>query len=462
MIFSSVDMRTYVAAVALAASISVPSRSHALDDSDLVTQCVARVSCAAETPDKEKHEVATQWADFMLGIMRRTQGFTPPVVSRALAYSAIALYESLVPSLPEHKSLSGRLIDMPPMPKPEPDRQYYWPAVANAALAAIFSDIVAQSPVDAKNMPAIEEFRKKIADAYANETAARTIRRSEKYGRDVARAVYAWSMGDGAHEAHIHNFPSNYSIPKGEGMWEPTTPRLYPALQPFWGEKRPFVLKNSEELACGLPTPVPYSADPKSEFYAEAKEVYDAGESMTKERRDIAQFWNDAPRYSYTPPGHIFSILTQLLRQKDASLMFAADAYAKVSVALADAFVGCWAEKYRYNVIRPVTYIKRFIDKDWAALLSTPPFPEYPSGHSVQTGAATVVLISLFGEKYPFTDHSYDHMGYAPRSFSSFKEMEREVGISRLYGGIHYRASIERGIKQGECIGDKALKAFRQ
>ena len=448
----------------LAAIVTLrPSLSYGLDNSDLVTQCVSRTTVAAEKASDATHEVATKWGDFMLDIMQDTQGFTPPVMSRVLAYTSIALYESVVPSDNRLQSFAGRLIDMPPMPKPAHDRQYYWPAVANGALASIFADLIAQSPYDEKNMAAIKRFKKEIAHVHHSRgISARTLRRSEKFGLDIARAVYTWSMSDGAHEAHINNFPPHYSIPKGYGLWEPTSPRLYPALQPYWGEKRTFVLNGSEELTCGLPPAIEYSEDKESEFYAEAKEVYDTVNNLTEEQLAIAIFWEDNPRRTSTPAGHSFSILTQLLRKERASLMFAAEAYAKTAIALADSFVGCWQEKYRWNVIRPVTYIKRHIDKKWATAVSTPPFPEYPSGHSVQTGAVTTILEDLFGKEYTFTDHTHDRLNYKPRTFTSFKQMGDETAMSRLYGGIHYRAAIEKGIDQGRCIGKKVLDRLKR
>jgi hypothetical protein len=88
---------------------------------------------------------------------------------------------------------------------------------------------------------------------------------------------------------------------------------------------------------------------------------------------------------------------------------------------------------------------------------SPPPFPEYTSGHSVQSSAAALVLTDLFGERYAFTDNTNDYLGFAPRSFGSFAEAAEEAARSRLYGGIHYRAAIEQGLLQGRCVGEHVL-----
>jgi membrane-associated phospholipid phosphatase len=143
------------------------------------------------------------------------------------------------------------------------------------------------------------------------------------------------------------------------------------------------------------------------------------------------------------------------LKQEDATLALSAEAYARMGIAVSDAFIGCWKAKYVFNLIRPVTYIQNLIDEDWMPIVNTPPFPEYPSGHSVQTGAAASVLAGLFSEDYHFVDYTHDDLGLASRPFTSFTEMADEAALSRLYGGIHYRSAIELGLEQGSCIGQR-------
>jgi hypothetical protein len=134
----------------------------------------------------------------------------------------------------------------------------------------------------------------------------------------------------------------------------------------------------------------------------------------------------------------------------------AAEAYAKAGLAVADVFISCWHSKYTYHLLRPITYIQQHLDAGWGNPLpvTTPPFPEYSSGHSVQTGAFAHVLLDLFGD-FGFTDHTHDGRGLAPRAFSSCLAMAEEAAISRLYGDIHFRSAIERGIEQGQRIGAK-------
>jgi hypothetical protein len=221
-------------------------------------------------------------------------------------------------------------------------------------------------------------------------------------------------------------------------------------MQPSWGDNRPLALLNVESCAPGAPTP--YSEHPQSAFFGQARQVYGTVNNLTPEQQAIALFWSDDPGVTVTPPGHSISVATQVLRLESASLMLAAETFAKVGMAVCDAFIACFKTKYIYNVIRPVTYIRRLIDPAWMPLLNTPPFPEYTSGHSVQSGAAFAVLANLFGDSYSFVDHANDSRGLAPRRFDSFTAAADEAGISRLYGGIHYSSAIERGLAQGRCI----------
>jgi hypothetical protein len=160
---------------------------------------------------------------------------------------------------------------------------------------------------------------------------------------------------------------------------------------------------------------------------------------------------------SPTPPGHWISIAMQVLDNEEAPLDRNVDVMARLGITVADAFIGCWDAKFKYDLVRPVTYIKRNIDKKWETLLITPPFPEYPSGHSTQSGAAATVLTAVFGENYAFEDRTHEADGLIPRKYASFWTAAEEAGISRLYGGIHYRAAIVEGLQQGRCIGAYAV-----
>ena len=151
-----------------------------------------------------------------------------------------------------------------------------------------------------------------------------------------------------------------------------------------------------------------------------------------------------------------------LAQEDDLPLTVAAEAYARVGLAMGDAFIGCWKVKYTYNLIRPISYIQQYIDDQWTSLLGTPPFPTYASGHSTSSGAAATVLTDLFGAR-SFTDWTHTVRGLPPRFFDSFEDAAQEAADSRLYGGIHYRFDNEEGLAHGQRIGQLILDrvAFR-
>jgi hypothetical protein len=381
-----------------------------------------------------------------LALIQATPGYSPPVASRAIGYAGVTLYEAIVGGMPEHRSLAGLLSGLPALPASGRNAAYDWPLVANAALAEVLRALFPGAPAERRN--ALE-----ILEASYVATAPRGIReRSIEHGRAIARAVFAWSTADGGHEGYLRNFPSGYVPPVGPGLWERTPPGFQPALQPSWGDNRTFL---RAPAACDPGPPPPYSTAPDSMCFAEANEVYTTVNALSDEQRAIARFWSDDPGATSTPPGHSLSILTQVLRARDASLAEAAVACALLGIAVADAFIGCWRVKYEHNLLRPITYIRATIDPGWGNPLPlvTPPFPEYTSGHSVQSAAAAAVLAVQFGV-VRFVDHTHDARGFAPRAFASFENAAAEAAISRLYGGIHYRAAIERGLTQGRCIGE--------
>lgn len=393
--------------------------------------------------------VPNAWFALIGSLIQRTPGYTPPVASRALGCIGVGLYESLLPGMPDYRSLAGTLHELGPLPTRGSNAAYHWPTVANANLAAMTRSLFRTAPSDL--MQELDELEARLQGDVPRGILQRSIDR----GREVAVAVDAWARADGGHEGWLRNFPADYVPPQGPGLWVPTAPGFQPALQPYWGRNRCMAI-DSASICDPVPPPA-FSTDQGSAFFAEAQEVYEVVNGLTAEQRAIALFWSDDPGQTATPPGHSTSILTQVLRSQDRSLADAAEAYARLGIAVCDAFIACWHVKYEHNLVRPITYIREQIDPGWGDPLpvNTPPFPEYTSGHSVQSGAAAEVLTATFGA-VAFTDHAHDARGLAPRSFGSFAAFAEEAAISRLYGGIHYRAAIDRGLEQGRCVGAAA------
>jgi len=415
---------------------------------------ISSMTIQAETVADYDAEIAMDWFELQLDLVQTTPGFSPPVASRAFGYTGVTLYESLVTGMPDYQSLAGQLNALSALPQPDSESDYHYPTIANSALKTITLYLFTNTSDE--NIEVINALYDEYANDFQEEVDAGIYRRSKNYGEAIATAIYAWSITDGGHEGYLYSFPQDYLPPEGNGLWI-STPRSngdpQPALQPYWGENRTFVSLSVD--SCPAVAPPEYSEDPDSAFYAEAMEVYEAVVNATEEETAIARFWADDPGATATPPGHSISILTQILAAEEVSLSFATEAYTRMGIAVADAFIGCWRTKYEYNLVRPITYINNVIDPDWTPIVDTPPFPEYTSGHSVQTGAAASVLIYLFGDEYEFTDHTHEMLGLEARTFTSFSSMADETALSRLYGDIHYRAAIEVGVEQGLCIGEQ-------
>ncbi len=405
--------------------------------------------------------VATEWFSLALLLTQQTPGFSPPVASRALAYVGLALYESVVPGMPQYQSLAGQLNELSSLPWAQPDEPLHWPTVANASMAAMTRMMFSNASTE--NKARIDLLERSLPLKYGQDfdpasLNAEITNRSESFGKLMAMAIMTWARTDGGHEAWgpLKRSQQNYVPPSGSGQWAATPPAFAPALLPLWGQTRPFVLKAPTD--CPAPPPPAYSEEPNSAFYKEAQEVLRIATQATQAQRQFALYWADDPGKTPTPAGHWAFIATDLLKTRKADLAAAAQTYARLNLAMADAFIAAWHTKYTLNVLRPVTYIQLGLDSNWVPqLLHTPPFPEYPSGHSVQSSAAAGVLASQFGASTAFTDNTHNDRGWGPRDFPSFKAAADEAALSRLYAGIHYRFGVTGGQVQGRCVAEKIL-----
>ncbi len=410
---------------------------------------------------KYSANVAIEWFQLDLQLIQQTPGFSPPVAARALGYLGMALYESVVPGMPAHRSLAGQLNELDSLPWAQPDESLHWPTVANAAMAAMTRMMFPTAT--AENKTRIDLLERNLPLKYAQEFDAATVtaeikQRSESFGKLMAMALMTWARTDGGHEAWgpLRRSQSNYVPPSGAGQWSATPPNFAPALLPWWGENRPFVPKVIE--ACLAPAPPPYSESNASPFYKEADEVWRIANAATQAQRQFALYWADDPGKTPTPAGHWVHIAGDVLKARKATLADAAEAYARLTLAMNDAFIATWRSKYQINLLRPVTYVQLFIDSNWTPqLMNTPPFPEYPSGHSVQSAAAAAVLSKLFGAQTAFTDNAHNDRGWGPRTFTSFGAAAEEAALSRLYAGIHFRSAVVNGQTQGRCVAERVM-----
>jgi len=383
--------------------------------------------------------------------------FSPPVASRIYAYANISAYEVLVKADNKYRSLHGVLKDMPPVPEP---RQKI-----SASLAAVYAFMLTgKKLVFSEHI--LEDSLQHILSYYkANIKDNKLYTASLAYGQQVSDTIMAWVAKDQYKETRKLR---RYNLLKQEGKWIPTPPGYIAAVEPNWNKIRPLVMDS-----CNQFPPVPalaFSKEKGTPFYEQAYEVYTTVNQLTDEQRAKANFWDCNPFFLNTeghlnfatkkisPGGHWISITGIVARQTNTDITKASMALTLTSIALFDAFISCWDEKYRSNLIRPETYINAYIDESWRPILQTPPFPEYTSGHSVISTAVATVLTKIFGDNVAFDDDTEVEFGLMVRHFNSFKAACDEAAVSRLYGGIHYRAAVENGQKEGGQIGNYIIE----
>ncbi len=409
----------------------------------------------SKAADQYSADVALRWSDMHLKLIRNSPGFTPPVAARTFGYAGITMYESVVPGMADHRSLVGQLRQLTQLPVAEAAKAYNWAISANAAQAAVLKQLFANTSeaykarIDSLETALFAELKE--ADAAVNQ-------RSIDFGRAVANAVFEWSKTDGGHEGYNRNFPADYVVPTGPGMWQPTENGRKIPMQPYWGQNRTFLT-----TVATLPMPVPLvvSTDVKSQYFAQYLEVYTKNKTLTQEEKEISVWWADDPSETFTPPGHSYSVARIVVRTAKASLAKAAETFARTGIAVSDAFVMCWKCKYKFNNERPYTYVRRAIDPTWIPFWPAPPFPGYSSGHATQSAATATVLTDLYGDRFAFTDDSHvgrvrdakRNVDFKARSYSSFWETAEESAMSRFLGGIHTRQDNEIGLHEGRKMG---------
>lgn len=384
--------------------------------------------------------------------------FSPPQASRNYAYPAIAGYEAMIPSDDSFISLAGQLHGLEKTPSPQAGEEYCYPLAAFEAMTTVGRALIFSEDK-------MEAFRaEQFAKFQAAKMPSAVYDRSMAYGQEVAKHILEWADKDNYKQTRT--FPK-YSITEDPTKWTPTPPSYMDAIEPSWNEIRTFVLDKADQFVPKPPTAV--SMDKNSKWYKEVNEVYTVVRDATDEQKEIASFWDCNPYVSHhrghvmfatkkiTPGGHWVGISRIACEQSDASMMQSAETYAMVTIALADAFISCWDEKYRSKLLRPETFINQHVDEDWVPLLQTPPFPEHTSGHSVISTAAGETLTKLYGDNFAYTDDVEVEYGLTERSFGSFREAYQEAAVSRLYGGIHYMPAIEYGVEQGKQVGDYIL-----
>jgi hypothetical protein len=400
------------------------------------------VARSARQDDVNRHatQVIRDWNAAALDAIRTTS-MNPPRASRALAILQTAVYDAVNGIV---KGGRKYLVtpDAPVGASPQA-----------AAAQAAHDTLVALFPAQETDF---DDLLTTSLDAIPDGTAEDD---GVEWGATVAAAVLEARADDGSVEAAT----APYTPGTDPGDWQPTPPTNAAALLPGWGDVTPFGIGR---VANFVPNGPPKLSGAK--WAAEFNEVKDLGSATsttrTADQTAIAQFWADGAG-TFTPPGHWNAIAADLVEDDAVGLFKTAKVFAQLDVALADAAIVCWETKFKYNFWRPVTAI-RAADTDgnpateqdatWTPLLGTPPFPDYTSGHSTFSGAASIVLAAAFGATREFSATSDN--GATTRTFDSFRAAADEAGMSRIYGGIHYTSANQEGLRCGRQIAASVLQ----
>lgn len=390
----------------------------------------------------------------------KQNNFPPIIASRNYAYAAIAAYETIVLGDNRFVSLAGQvkgLTSLVPQPQLHPDYRY----AALLAYCKVGQAVTFPEGSMKYYLAGLQAEADKAGMTDAMQSDSKTL------ADLVADHIMTWSKTDKYAQTRT---AEKYSITAEEGRWVPTPPAYIEAMEPNWNKIRPMVMDSCNQFI--PPRPPKFGVtDKSSKFYKEVMLVKNAGDSLTDEQKHIAMFWDDlgsktiveghvmSTAKKFTPTGHWMNIVGIAAQKAGVDFSTTVYAYTKTAIAMFDAFIQCWDEKFRSNLIRPETVINKYIDPDWTPFLQTPPFPEYTCGHSTVSAAAAEALTNVFGDNFAYTDTSEIEFGIKNRSFTSFRQAAIENNWARFYGGIHYHnsciISTEFGKKVGNLVNDK-------
>jgi hypothetical protein len=393
-------------------------------------------------------KIARDWMETVRKLVKK-ESKNPPQASRIYGYNGVALYESLINGMPENNSLAGQ-INGYDNAIPAPTHQVDYPTVANEVLFEVNKSLFGNT-LSGESAVRLDSIHKANLIQRGGVIGTILTNHSIEYGQEISEKLVAYISADNYTETRsmVYTVPSRDNDPH---CWAPTNPSIIMPAEPYWGQIRPIGLVSPN---MSVPSEIPFSTEVGSAFYNEALEVFTISQNLTQEQKDIAKWWADGLGTTATPPGHWVAIENQLTADLRLNLQEAAEMYALVGMGLTDAFISCWYTKYQYNLLRPQTYIRDYIagGQNWTPYIPTPSFPEYPSGHSVCSGAAAAILTYVLGD-ISFIDKTNEDIGFAPRYFNSFNHAAEEAAISRIYGGIHFQEGCDNGLLQGRMIAE--------
>lgn len=412
---------------------------------------------APPVEQKISPEVALRWSQISLNVIKNAPDNSPTYTSRSLGYIGLTMYESVVAGSIIYQSIAPQLNGLGKLPEAN---KLDWEVALSAGQKEIILDLY----------PHIRDFSKNEMLAYYDSliTQKKTagvsdslILASETYGQLIGQSIFEWSKTDKGFEAYKNTFDRQYKYPTGAQYWKPPTvgqSSVAAPMHPHWGENRNFLIQNAENA---VPEMISYSTDTASGYYKEMNIVYLKNKNLSQAEKESALWWGDDPAVSASPPGHSYYLGQVMVKKHETNLFEATSVFAKVGMAVADAFINTWRCKFKYHTQRPTSFINANIDRNYSQFWPEPPFPAFISGHSTQIASAVTVLINHYGNEQEFVDDF--HLGrpkdfsrnveFKSRSYTKLWDLAEECGWSRILGGIHIPSDNTKGLEEGKKIG---------
>lgn len=390
--------------------------------------------------------------------------FSPPVASRIFAYSNLSsrVVASAFGKIPNPK-IGFKVTSFEK--KDYPDGFVQLCMIKTAGMVAK-EMLYSQAKWEEANTALINKF---ITSQNISKDASFS---ADSIAKIKAQEVLFWASKDGySQRLTLKKYEVLYD---NESSWKPTTPSYGLPVEPHWGTIRPFFVYDTLSISVSIPEDfVPFSTEKKSAFFKSVFKVYKESKRLTKSKKLIAAHWDCNPiqvkdlghvslyNFRLTPAAHWVLMVEDAVKNKNWNTFQIAQFYSDLTMAMADAFIFCWETKYNVNLIRPETYINKYIAKGWKPFIETPLFPEYPSGHSMVSATAATICNYYLGDDVKILDDTQLAFGLPTRKYKNFSEAATEAGMSRFYGGIHYLHSVRFGLKKGYLVGNYILNKIK-
>jgi hypothetical protein len=401
----------------------------------------ASIACAALIPSSSSRaDMVTDWNETAEVVIRASTP-SPPIRIRALAIVNAAIYDA-VNGIARTYQPYFVTDAAPPGARQEA-----------AAVQAAFTALLGLFPGQASLLE--EKLAESLARIPGDRRGSHSIARGRAWGEHVAQAVLAWRATDG-----LSTVVPPYFGGFAPGQWRSIPDGTVPGALPQYAMLVPFTMSNSSQFR---PGPPPALTSPQ--YAADVNEVKAIGRVdsaiRTETQTQLSLLW------AATSPLEENAVARSVVPRRYA-LADTARFFALINFAACDGMIAGFDAKYHYGFWRPFHAI-RLADTDgnpatepdpsWTSLIPAPNHPEYISTHSTVTAATMRVLALLLGNQTPFTLSSPALPGVTV-TYQSFSDAAVEVGLSRIWGGIHFRTACEVGRATGESIADQAVTNY--